>query len=59
MENRVDQYLPRESYPHLRARRDIYPNLKKLIDVHIGQIGWKLVLDSDMLFFRKAGQLIC
>jgi hypothetical protein len=58
IEARVDACLPRTRFPHLRARRDIYPNLRKLLDVHAGQRGWKLVLDSDMLFFRRPDQLL-
>jgi hypothetical protein len=58
IEARVDACLPRTRFPHLRARRDVYPNLKKLLDVHAGQSGWKLVLDSDMLFFRRPDQLM-
>ncbi|HXA13545.1 MAG TPA: glycosyl transferase family 2, partial [Opitutaceae bacterium] len=37
----------------LRERRAHYPNLRKLTDVHAGASGWRLVLDSDMLFFRR------
>jgi hypothetical protein len=37
----------------LRERWANYPNIRKLIDVHIGNAGWRLVLDSDLLFFRR------
>jgi len=37
----------------LRERWDNYPNLRKLIDPHLGSRGWKLVIDSDLLFFRR------
>jgi len=37
----------------LRERWAAYPNIRKLTDVHVGSRGWKLVLDSDMLFFRR------
>jgi hypothetical protein len=45
--------LPRERFPALRDRWDHYPNIRKLIDPHLGSRGWKLVIDSDMLFFRE------
>ncbi len=48
----VDRYLPRSQFPYLRERRDNYPNIRKLTDIHLGSQGWRLVLDSDMLFFR-------
>lgn len=55
---RLDRDLPRDRFPHLRERWDNYPNLRKLIDVHLGRSGWKLVLDSDMLFFRRPDFLL-
>jgi hypothetical protein len=54
----LDRLLPRAQFPNLRGRRDVYPNLKKLTDVHVGETGWKLVLDSDMLFFRAPTELL-
>ncbi len=48
----LEKILPRDKYPILRHKREIYPHLKKLTDIHSLPIkGWKLVLDSDMLFF--------
>jgi hypothetical protein len=49
----LDAVLPPEKFPVLRERRAHYPNLRKLTDVHAGERGWQLVLDSDMLFFRR------
>ena len=49
----LDRWLPAGKYPALRERWLHYPNLRKLTDVHLGGSGWKLVLDSDMLFFRN------
>ena len=51
-EARLDALLPRERFPSLRDRWEKYPNIRKLIDPHVGSRGWKLVMDSDMLFFR-------
>ena len=53
----LDRHLPADHFPTLRARRREYPNLRKLTDVHAGAHGWRLVLDSDMLFFRRPGLL--
>ena len=54
----LDQHLPVPRFSTLRARRLEYPNLRKLTDVHAGGRGWRLVLDSDMLFFRKPDLLL-
>ncbi len=51
MEALIDEVLPVAQFPRLRRKRSEYPNIRKLIDVHVGSKGPKLVLDSDMLFF--------
>jgi hypothetical protein len=53
IEERLDQALPASRFPTLRRHRLVYPHLRKLTDVHAGLSGWRLVLDSDMLFFRQ------
>lgn len=53
----LDALLPKSRFPILRERHQHYPNIRKLIDPHLGSVGWKCVLDSDMLFFRKPGFL--
>lgn len=58
VEEHLDKYLPESKFPYLRERRRNYPNLKKLTDIHIGSQGWKLILDSDMLFFHKPDFLL-
>jgi hypothetical protein len=55
---RLDQALPRDRYPTLRRVRETYPNLRKLTDIHAGSAGWKLVLDSDMLFHQRPDELL-
>lgn len=50
---RLDDLLPESRFPVLRERWRNYPNIRKLIDPHLGSSGWKLVLDSDLLFFRR------
>jgi hypothetical protein len=53
IEEQLNHYLPKRQFQSLRARRLDYPHIKKLTDVHAGSRGWKLVLDSDMLFHRQ------
>jgi len=48
----LDHVLPQSRFPMLRERWAHYPNIRKLTDPHLGGTGWKLVLDSDLLFFR-------
>lgn len=50
---RLDEYLPTSRFPVLRERWLNYPNIRKLTDPHLGRTGWKLVIDSDLLFFRR------
>ena len=50
---RLDEYLPATRFPALRERWLNYPNIRKLTDPHLGSRGWKLVLDSDLLFFHR------
>ncbi|MEL7038540.1 MAG: glycosyl transferase [Cyanobacteria bacterium J06592_8] len=58
IEERLEEYLPVSKFPYLRERRANYPNMRKLTDIHIASSGWKLVLDSDMIFFRTPTFLI-
>lgn len=58
IERRLDADLPVKHFPNLRARRLVYPHLRKFTDIHIGQSDWGLVFDSDMLFFHKPDELI-
>jgi hypothetical protein len=55
---RLDTLLPETKFPILRERWRNYPNIRKLIDPHLGSTGWKLVIDSDLLFFRRPGFLL-
>lgn len=52
IETRLGAHLPEKKFPTLRAQRRTYIHLRKLTDVHAGLRGWRVVLDSDMLFFR-------
>ena len=55
---RLDAQLPAARFPALRDRWRHYPNIHKLTDVHVGGTGWKLVIDSDLLFFRRPDLLL-
>ena len=55
---RLDAILPASRFPVLRERWKNYPHIRKLTDIHAGARGWKLVLDSDLLFFRRPTHLI-
>ena len=55
---RLDTHLPAIKFPSLRERWLNYPNIRKLTDPHAGQSGWKLVLDSDLLFFHRPGFIL-
>lgn len=55
----LDLVLPNDRFPTLRNRRLVYPHIRKLTDVHIfPTTNPKLVLDSDMLFFKRPAALI-
>lgn len=50
---RLAALLPPAKFPRLHDRWRHYPHIRKIIDPHLGSRGWKLVLDSDLLFFRR------
>ena len=54
----VDRVLPWSRTPSLRARRKVYPHLRKLTDLHCASTGLTVVMDSDMLFFRRPDALL-
>jgi hypothetical protein len=53
-----NEYLPAATFPCLRELWIKYPNIRKLTDPHIGSHGWKLVIDSDLLFFHEPSFLV-
>ncbi len=55
---RLDLTLPHARFPTLRSRRESYVHLRKLTDIHTFAGSWKLVLDSDLLFYRTPSALI-
>ena len=56
--DRLETFLPENKFPVLRERWRNYPNIRKLTDPHLGSSGWKLVIDSDLLFFRRPAFLL-
>jgi hypothetical protein len=54
----LDEHLPVSRFPSLRARRLEYPHIRKLTDVHVGKDDWTMVMDSDILFFRRPSALL-
>jgi hypothetical protein len=55
--DRLEFRVPASRYPCLRSRREVYPHLRKLTDLHDND-SWSLVFDSDMLFFRRPDALL-
>jgi hypothetical protein len=58
VQQKNEQLLPFAKYPILRQRWLDYINIRKLTDIHLGSSGKKLVLDSDMLFFKRPDMLL-
>lgn len=58
IEERLDEALPWSRFPTLRERRIEQPLIRKVLDLHAGETGWKMLLDSDMLFFRRPDWLL-
>ncbi|MEN9634974.1 MAG: hypothetical protein RL077_3378 [Verrucomicrobiota bacterium] len=54
----LDRVLPAAHFPTLRSQRVTYRHLRKLTDAHAGRTGPRLVLDSDMLCFRRPEALL-
>ncbi|WP_157682257.1 glycosyl transferase [Mucilaginibacter mallensis] len=55
----LEKHLPADKYPVLHHKRSVYPHIKKMLDVHTAGISdWKLVLDSDMLFWKEPKAMI-
>lgn len=59
IQENLNNELPIEKYPFLHHKRKVYPHIKKLTDVHtIARQSFKLVLDSDMLFWNDPIELV-
>lgn len=58
IERRLDQHLPVDKFPVLRAHRLAFPLLRKITDTFAGEASWRLLIDSDLLFFRSPSELV-
>lgn len=58
IEENLASKIPLNKFPKLHHKRKVYPHIKKLIDVHTNSYGWKLLLDSDMIFFKSPDMMI-
>ncbi|PTR01274.1 hypothetical protein C8P68_101508 [Mucilaginibacter yixingensis] len=59
IEQNLNTILPAVKFQALRNKRKVYPHLKKLTDIHaLPGNEWKLVMDSDMLFWHEPKALI-
>lgn len=56
--DRIESCFPEKHFPTICQLRRTYPHIRKLTDIHVGRHGWKLVLDSDMLFYREPTELL-
>ncbi|KQM63952.1 hypothetical protein ASE74_12355 [Pedobacter sp. Leaf216] len=56
----LDSVLPEREFPVLHHKRHVYPHIKKITDIHSisNHDEWKLVIDSDMLFWGKANDIL-
>lgn len=55
---RLDQNLPVNRFPTLRALWKDFFLIRKLTDIHAGRSGWRLFIDSDLLFFSYPETLL-
>lgn len=59
IDKNLNKILPEEHFPFLRDKRTVYPHIRKLTDIHtIKNNEYKLVLDSDMLFWNEPIEII-
>ncbi|WP_426328047.1 hypothetical protein [Pedobacter sp. R-06] len=58
VDQNLQRVLPIERFPYLHHKREVYPHIRKLTDVHsLPERGFKLVLDSDMLFWKNPTEI--
>jgi hypothetical protein len=59
IEKNLYRTLPPQEFNNLYEKRKVYPHIKKLMDIHtLPGNNWKLVLDSDMLFWSEPALMI-
>jgi hypothetical protein len=55
----LNNHLPAHLFPVLHHKRGVYPHIKKLTDIHtLPGSNWKLVIDSDMLFWAEPAAIL-
>lgn len=55
----LKKHLPKSQFPYLHVKREIYPHIRKLTDIHtLDNNPYKLVLDSDMIFWDEPHEVI-
>lgn len=57
-EEQAEQLFPATRFPTLRRLRTQCALFRKLVDVHGGQSGWNLFVDSDTFFHRRPDRLL-
>ncbi|TCD07723.1 glycosyl transferase [Pedobacter frigidisoli] len=59
IEKNLEEQLPKKDFASIHHKRKVYPHIKKLVDIHLlGITDWKLVLDSDMLFWKEPTAIV-
>lgn len=58
IERNLEKVMPKSKFPILHQKRKEYPHIKKLTDIHTISGSWKLVFDSDMLFWKNPVEII-
>ena len=60
IEQNLRKLIPASDFPILHQKRKDYPHIKKLTDIHTlaSNTDYKLVLDSDMLFWNRPRAII-
>ncbi|RZL39488.1 MAG: glycosyltransferase family 2 protein [Pedobacter sp.] len=58
IDRNLEKLIPEKDFPILHRKRKEYAHIKKLTDIHTISGGWKLVFDSDMLFWNNPKEII-
>jgi hypothetical protein len=59
IDENLNKILPKHKFKNLHNKRAVYPHIKKLMDIHtLHRNDWKLVLDSDMLFWSEPSMML-
>jgi hypothetical protein len=58
LDEKIASVLPPARFPTLHAHRRRFVLLRKLTDTLAGELGYRLFLDSDMIFWRRPDELL-